>query len=100
MKYEFDAKAELYDIGCVETIINNYQQGKATGEDLFLAKSVCTGKIKYFSKFKKNVGMIYTHLLIYIDGLRYNDIDKMQASYKAYEKCFNKVFGHMVGGDK
>lgn len=100
MKLEFNAKTELYDIGCIETIINSYQKGEATGEELFLARNVCTGKIKYFSKFKKNAGMIYTHLLIYIDGLRENNEDKMRASYNAYEKYFNKVFRHMVGGAK
>lgn len=100
MKLEFNAKGELYDIGCIETVINSYQQGNATVEELFLARNVCKGKIKYFSKFKKNAGMIYTHLLIYIDGLRDNDVDKMRASYNAYEKYFKKVFGHMVGGAK
>lgn len=98
MRYEFNAKSELYDIGCVETIINSYQKGEATLEELYIARNVCVGKIQYFSKFKKNVGMIYTHLLIYIDGMRYNDMDKMRSAHKAYEKYFNKVFGHLVGG--
>lgn len=100
MKHEFNPSEELTTIGAVETIINGYCKQECTAEDMYLASSVCEGKIKYFSTFKKSVGMVYTHLIIVIDCIIDNNMDGYKVAYEEYSKAFYKVFKHMIGEDK
>lgn len=93
-QFVFDRADELRTIGAIETLINGYLEGEegAGAEQLYLCSNICTGKIKYFSTFKKNAGMIYTNLFIMIDAIVENNVDLYNSAYAEYAKYFDIVF--------
>lgn len=94
MKYEFNYKEELKTIGAIEKIIVEFLKPTTNVkvEELYLCASICEGKIRYFSKFKKSCAMVYTHLLIVLRAIVDNDVDTFNNAYAHYAKSFIQVF--------